>query len=121
MFSFDLCLFFAVPLFFFLFFFFNDTATTEIYTLSLHDALPIRSGSERAARARHEHAQRRVCGSAVQPDRKSRRVRRRTLRGLVFRDLAARVNASRKPRRHHRRRFTSCLRSLTSCAWAVEW
>ena len=29
--------------FFFLFFFFNDTATTEIYTLSLHDALPILS------------------------------------------------------------------------------
>src|SRR2546422_6876933 len=26
---------------FFIFFFFNDTATTEIYTLSLHDALPI--------------------------------------------------------------------------------
>src|SRR5260370_34057303 len=26
---------------FVLFFFFNDTATTEIYTLSLHDALPI--------------------------------------------------------------------------------
>src|ERR1039458_10896178 len=26
---------------FLLFFFFNDTATTEIYTLSLHDALPI--------------------------------------------------------------------------------
>src|SRR3989449_5472348 len=28
-------------LIFLLFFFFNDTATTEIYTLSLHDALPI--------------------------------------------------------------------------------
>ena len=27
--------------FFLLFFLFNDTATTEIYTLSLHDALPI--------------------------------------------------------------------------------
>src|ERR1043166_10335432 len=27
----------------YLFFFFNDTATTEIYTLSLHDALPIYS------------------------------------------------------------------------------
>ena len=27
--------------FFFYLFFFNDTATTEIYTLSLHDALPI--------------------------------------------------------------------------------
>src|SRR5215213_7362464 len=32
-------MFIAVCLFFF--FFFNDTATTEIYTLSLHDALPI--------------------------------------------------------------------------------
>src|SRR6266478_8648539 len=29
------------PFFLFFFFFFNDTATTEIYTLSLHDALPI--------------------------------------------------------------------------------
>src|SRR2546421_6307989 len=28
-----------------LFFFFNDTATTEIYTLSLHDALPIYNAS----------------------------------------------------------------------------
>src|SRR2546430_17671522 len=28
----------------FFFFFFNDTATTEIYTLSLHDALPIWAG-----------------------------------------------------------------------------
>src|SRR5258707_15763108 len=27
-----------------IFFFFNDTATTEIYTLSLHDALPISGG-----------------------------------------------------------------------------
>src|SRR3712207_9474232 len=30
------------------FFFFNDTATTEIYTLSLHDALPICSWATRA-------------------------------------------------------------------------
>src|SRR6266446_8446670 len=29
-----------------LFFFFNDTATTEIYTLSLHDALPIYPGAD---------------------------------------------------------------------------
>src|SRR6476661_3912560 len=35
-----LCFFFHKSLFLF-FFFFNDTATTEIYTLSLHDALPI--------------------------------------------------------------------------------
>src|SRR5476651_2895409 len=33
------------------FFFFNDTATTEIYTLSLHDALPICSPPYRRAAA----------------------------------------------------------------------
>src|SRR2546422_6010777 len=40
------------------FFFFNDTATTEIYTLSLHDALPIYHGllllRRRAARLPHD-------------------------------------------------------------------
>src|SRR5256885_5186050 len=35
----------------FFFFFFNDTATTEIYTLSLHDALPISQGCARSRRA----------------------------------------------------------------------
>src|SRR3712207_9038173 len=33
----------------FYFFFFNDTATTEIYTLSLHDALPISANFTRCA------------------------------------------------------------------------
>src|SRR5256885_8265857 len=37
-----LCIFYSLRcLLFSFFFFFNDTATTEIYTLSLHDALPI--------------------------------------------------------------------------------
>src|ERR1043165_10283479 len=36
--------------FFLFFFFFNDTATTEIYTLSLHDALPICRGRSRHRR-----------------------------------------------------------------------
>src|SRR5574337_1913732 len=34
------------------FFFFNDTATTEIYTLSLHDALPISPHRRRSSRDR---------------------------------------------------------------------
>src|SRR5439155_27285646 len=34
----------SFPLFVILLFFFNDTPTTEIYTLSLHDALPISQG-----------------------------------------------------------------------------
>src|SRR5687768_17945848 len=37
--------FFNLNVFILFCFFFNDTATTEIYTLSLHDALPISSGS----------------------------------------------------------------------------
>src|SRR6267154_6528860 len=35
----------SLIIYFIFFFFFNDTATTEIYTLSLHDALPIYSPS----------------------------------------------------------------------------
>src|SRR5256885_12288606 len=38
------------------FFFFNDTATTEIYTLPLHDALPICHG-HRGERAHRRHPQ----------------------------------------------------------------
>src|SRR2546422_3258908 len=37
-----------------LFFFFNDTATTEIYTLSLHDALPILSDPRGPGLSAHE-------------------------------------------------------------------
>src|SRR5438067_7471223 len=42
-------------------FFFNDTATTEIYTLSLHDALPISRGLGRQ-RGRRSHGSRRRAG-----------------------------------------------------------
>src|SRR5256885_9212155 len=61
----------------YLFFFFNDTATTEIYTLSLHDALPIlfrfpiprlRWPHRRIARSA------RIDGGAAHTDRKSTRL-----------------------------------------------
>src|SRR3989442_11704500 len=49
-------------------FFFNDTATTEIYTLSLHDALPISrawpSCRPRSARIRGARSRWAVCGCA---------------------------------------------------------
>src|SRR5256885_7103955 len=59
----------------FLFFFFNDTATTEIYTLSLHDALPIyrirrNRGAGIASRASGRAGRRDRCS----PDRKSTRL-----------------------------------------------
>src|SRR2546430_12620460 len=52
----------------FLIFFFNDTATTEIYTLSLHDALPI---------SEHEVHLRLVRGRAIESVRGRRLHRRR--------------------------------------------
>src|SRR6266446_3238293 len=52
------------------FFFFNDTATTEIYTLSLHDALPI---SATGAPGRHSQAHRGLPqGWLAGPDRRTR-------------------------------------------------
>src|SRR2546430_12539051 len=45
------------------FFFFNDTATTEIYTLSLHDALPI--SDARVAADANERARDRISAVAV--------------------------------------------------------
>src|SRR2546430_12181372 len=45
----------------FVFFFFNDTATTEIYTLSLHDALPISELSLCNATGRQGHRDNREC------------------------------------------------------------
>src|SRR2546429_9806645 len=44
---------------YFFFFFFNDTATTEIYPLSLHDALPIYHRDRHAGRRRHHRRGRR--------------------------------------------------------------
>src|SRR3712207_8593500 len=53
-------------------FFFNDTATTEIYTLSLHDALPIclrERGEEHPAGLRRTQPLGDVCTTADQDDR----------------------------------------------------
>src|SRR5258706_8031975 len=47
---------FLPPTNFFFFFFFNDTATTEIYTLSLHDALPISQRTDPLPLSQTSHA-----------------------------------------------------------------
>src|SRR5690349_24002861 len=61
-----------VDKFSFFFFFFNDTATTEIYTLSLHDALPIFPRRSPRRCARTTRARRRAGGP--DGDRKSTRL-----------------------------------------------
>src|SRR6267143_95692 len=62
-------------LYLFFFFFFNDTATTEIYTLSLHDALPHLAHPRAGADGRflHAHGERSVRVRAHR-DRKSTRL-----------------------------------------------
>src|SRR6266542_6677338 len=45
------------------FFFFNDTATTEIYTLSLHDALPISAETPNGRETATAPARREVCSA----------------------------------------------------------
>src|SRR2546426_6521323 len=66
------------PLSLFLFFFFNDTATTEIYTLSLHDALPI-FDEQQVSRPRQRSEERAHPGppEPSQPVEKEQRLRDR--------------------------------------------
>src|SRR2546427_678197 len=76
-----------------LFFFFNDTATTEIYTLSLHDALPIsmirlralekRYGSRRALAGIDLVLERREIVGVVGPDGAGKTTLLRALAGLL--------------------------------------
>src|SRR5687767_15856939 len=66
------------------FFFFNDTATTEIYTLSLHDALPISYTSR--LRPAVEAAEWSQVGTGVIPDQQSDRSEEHTseLQSLAY-------------------------------------
>src|SRR3712207_8296965 len=56
-------------------FFFNDTATTEIYTLSLHDALPIFRGAHGRARGGQHVAQHGGTAHGRRPARRARVLR----------------------------------------------
>src|SRR2546428_13494330 len=59
-----------------IFFFFNDTATTEIYTLSLHDALPISARRRPSRRHPRPAGATRAAARPARPreDRKSTRL-----------------------------------------------
>src|SRR6266436_10191068 len=86
-------------LYFFFFFFFNDTATTEIYTLSLHDALPILA-SPRAAGAAdgapvHQPGQRRPLRSEEHTSELQSRLH------LVCRLLLEKKKKNHQPKQNH--------------------
>src|SRR6266511_6158072 len=104
------------------FFFFNDTATTEIYTLSLHDALPI------ARPALVEPAPRQpLAPGGTPPGARQRRTSGRNRSGIDS------TRSAREPRAHGRasrddlRRCVTCPRqapgsaSSVSATWAGTW
>src|SRR5215831_18572112 len=104
----------ALGFFFFLwvFFFFNDTATTEIYTLSLHDALPISQeqrqpdarGGARRGSARHRLGD---CGG---PAAAGERQRRAPPDSVLAARAAARASGRRHPAVRHARVARCVLR-----------
>src|SRR5215510_16059075 len=81
--------------YYFFFFFFNDTATTEIYTLSLHDALPIRRWRRRRP-ARDRTAEPGRLASPCPPDRKSTRLNSSSRGHLVCRLLLEKKKKKKK-------------------------
>src|SRR2546423_9467807 len=79
------------------FFFFNDTATTEIYTLSLHDALPIWPAGRLRRTARHRRGRqgdRRRGGGARSEEHTSE------LQSLAY--LVCRLLLEKKKKKHHK-------------------
>src|SRR5258708_30510602 len=111
------------PLSFFLFFF-NDTATTEIYTLSLHDALPIshpvpsiflRNHSARAA-----HQSGRYRPHYNRRDRKSTRLNS-SHQIISYAVFCLKKKKKRKHREHKHNQLTSHSTSTRLCASASPY
>src|SRR5690349_23923318 len=105
----------SLPLYlFFFFFFFNDTATTEIYTLSLHDALPISTTATRARSTRRS----RLSSMPRPPLRRATRSEEHTSELQSRRDLVCRLLLEKKKKLHtqQRARMNSLPLSLTVCA-----
>src|SRR5260370_15809891 len=87
------------------FFFFNDTATTEIYTLSLHDALPI-SHPDRGGRGigfprlRHHPRRPRPAGRPVRRHRGAARSEEHTSELQSHLNLVCRLLLEKKKKQH---------------------
>src|SRR6185312_17482895 len=97
-------MYFFFAFFFLFFFFFNDTATTEIYTLSLHDALPI-SGHQLGGRPR-----RRLCV----PVDGVRRSEEHTSELQSRSDLVCRLLLEKKKKKQHTRPYSTKNQTKTN-------
>src|SRR2546430_13437720 len=103
-----------------LFFFFNDTATTEIYTLSLHDALPIcperrRGGAPAVLQADADETQRAGARRAYEPRSEEHTSELQSQSNLVCRLLLEKKKKSTipPPAQARRRNSRSCRASAS--------
>src|SRR2546428_9563265 len=94
-------------LLFFFFFFFNDTATTEIYTLSLHDALPICNASRSDAGGGSNPASRTMPNSASRSEEHTSELQSRS--DLVCRLLLEKKKKTSLSQRHDQTHPASSL------------
>src|SRR2546430_5719933 len=92
------------------FFFFNDTATTEIYTLSLHDALPI-SFNRCCARMTSTLPRRREAGTAVSNNGclKNPRDRKSTRLNSSHSQISYAVFCLKKKKKPHQKAKHACV------------
>src|SRR5258705_4390910 len=107
-----------VPLFCSPFFFFNDTATTEIYTLSLHDALPIlpHAPGSRSSGPAHAGRRARACGTRPrQQDRKSTRLNSSHL-GISYAVFCLKKKKKAAQIRNRSRGYRNALKKRSGCA-----
>src|SRR2546427_8790379 len=96
-------------------FFFNDTATTEIYTLSLHDALPICPVSGSSSNSGKSTTQQNACAVSGR-DRKSTRL------NSSHSQISYAVFCLKKKFTRTRGAHPNCVQSLTMCrALARGW
>src|SRR5258708_11584334 len=101
-----------------LFFFFNDTATTEIYTLSLHDALPISGpdsrerpgGNLRSPRPAGRGGSGRRRGRNTASDHSGREDRKSTRLNSSHQIISYAVFCLKKKNRHIRKTITALMR-----------
>src|SRR5258705_13856435 len=89
------------------FFFFNDTATTEIYTLSLHDALPISCGSVRGCLSRCPRGRRTAGRCSAARRHRERRSEEHTSELQSLRHLVCRLLLEKKKKKKNHKYFST--------------
>src|SRR2546425_9609631 len=110
--------YYMLILFFFSFFFFNDTATTEIYTLSLHDALPISNATPSGCPATRPSS--RPTPRSTRATAEARRSEEHTseLQSLAY--LVCRLLLEKKKKKHINKRIIEDKRKLNQTGYRAQ-